>query len=356
MQDLHWRYNFNTDQFDFVENNPLQHYEPLLQHVTVPTLVIDINLVAAVKLETYLTSVLDQAAAQHIKFQQIIYDGTQDPFFEYGAKTRLLDSFSKTQGLKAYLSLSQFETHQHANLTELCYPSWLWVFKRQQLPSWQEIEQQSKTHAFSCLNRNPSFHRLVFYTLLKQQGLLDQFVYSFYDRCPYQGHAIHPQQYRGLENLIGSVLLEQCINSIADFPISWKNETLGSNDHSLAHDAYQNAYCNVVTETSALIPFVSEKIWKPIAAGQLFLVVGAANTCAWLKQLGFYTFDDYYDSKISPVSRITHVVEAVGKHADSAADWHQQNQFQIEHNYHWFHSGNVEKQLLDPVIAQLNNK
>ena len=68
MQDLHWRYNFNTAEFDFVENNPHQHYEPLLKHVHVPTLVIDINLVKTQELQQYVIDVLDRALASQIKF------------------------------------------------------------------------------------------------------------------------------------------------------------------------------------------------------------------------------------------------------------------------------------------------
>ena len=88
MQDLHWRYNFNTGEFDFVENNPQQHYEPLLKHVHRPTLVIDINLVPAQDLERYATEVLDRASASMIRFDQIIFDGTQDP--KHNSKANLL--------------------------------------------------------------------------------------------------------------------------------------------------------------------------------------------------------------------------------------------------------------------------
>lgn len=353
MQDLHWRYNFNTAEFDFVENNPRQHYEPLLKHVHVPTLVIDINLVKTQDLQKYITDVIDRASASMIRFNQIIFDGTQDPFFDYKAKVSTLERFAQNKGIPCYLSLSQFDLQHHTHLKEINYPSWLFVFKKQSLPEWNN---QPRTHAFSCLNRNPTFHRLVFYTMIKQRGLLDKFVYSFYDRCPYQGHKITAYQYRGLENLIGQELAEQCMNSIQDFPISWNSETLGDNDHSISHPAYQDAWCNIVTETSALVSFTSEKIWKPIAAGQLFLVAGAPGTCAWLRKLGFHTFNDDYDLKQNFSSRFEMVADQVLDHAENTQEWWQQNKFHIEHNYHWFRSGNVEKTLLDPIVNQLNHK
>jgi hypothetical protein len=88
----------------------------------------------------------------------------------------------------------------------------------------------------------------------------------------------------------------------------------------------------------------------------LFLVAGAPGTCAWLKKLGFHTFDDDYDLKQNFASRIELVADRVTAHANDTEAWWNANRFQIEHNYHWFRSGNVEKTLLDPMVTQLNHK
>lgn len=353
MQDLHWRYNFNTSQFDFVENNPNQHYEPLLKHVSVPTLVIDINLVRAHELGDYLERVLHLALENKIKFDQIIFDGTQDPVTEYDLKTKTLDDFGRSYGIKCFFALSQFDLNTHPHLIEINYPSWLFVFKRQ---SRIEFSNHDRSKAFSCLNRNPSFHRLIFYTMIKQRGLLDKFIYSFYDRCPYQGHLVNPSQYRMLEQYIDRNLAQSCLANLQDFPISWHGETLGENDHSVKHPAYQDAWCNIVTETSATVSFTSEKIWKPMAAGQMFLVVGFPGTTAWLKKLGFHVFDDHYDAETDLANRLTSIVDLIQQHQDDAGSWWKANRFHIEHNYHWLHSGNVEKNLLYPIVNQLNHK
>lgn len=353
MQDLHWRWNFNTQGFEFIENDPRQHYEPLLRHVAVPTLVIDINLVRAADLRSYADLVVDSAQAAGIRYDQIIFDGTQDPVLDYDAKARTLDQFASTKGIVTYLALSQFSLNTHPHLREINYPSWLFAFKKQTLPPWNDRE---RSHAFSCLNRNPTFHRLMLYTKIKKRGLLDRFIYSFYDRCPYQGHPITAYQYRGLADFVGEEEASLCLENLQDFPLSWAGETLGSNDHTIDHPAYQDAWCNVVTETSALVSFTSEKIWKPIAAGQLFVIAGAPNTAAWLKRLGFHVMEDHYDLKINLSSRFDLVTDVIDRHRDSARDWWHANRFHIEHNYHWFHSGNVEKNLADPIIRQLNHK
>lgn len=350
---MHYRYNFNTLNFEQIGSNSKQHYEPLLRHVHIPILVIDIYLVPVKNLDVYIIEVLKKATQQQIRFEKIIFDATLDPLEHYTEVTIILNNFSRENSIKCYLVLSQFLLNQHSHLIEITYPAWLFVFKRQKLPA---IWERNKKYKFSCLNRNPTWHRLLFYTMIKEYGLIDQFVYSFYDRCPYQDHKVTATQYRSMRNFVSSDLYAKCLSNLQDFPISWNNEVLGNNDHSINHDAYANTWCNIVTETSTNIAFTSEKIWKPIASGQLFLIVGAPGTATWLKSLGIKTFDDSYDNESDVVLRLTQIVKIIQNHIDNPQAWWLQHKQEIKHNYYQFHSGNIEKMLLEPIIAQLNNK
>jgi hypothetical protein len=60
--------------------------------------------------------------------------------------------------------------------------------------------------------------------------------------------------------------------------------------------ANTDAYIHLVTETT-VIPkiFVSEKTWKPIAAGQLFLIFGNPGIVSYLRNCGVDVFDDIVD-------------------------------------------------------------
>ena len=49
---IHWRYNYDYKSFIWVDGNPNQSYQPLMDHVAIPTLIIDINLVKAIDLES----------------------------------------------------------------------------------------------------------------------------------------------------------------------------------------------------------------------------------------------------------------------------------------------------------------
>lgn len=64
-----------------------------------------------------------------------------------------------------------------------------------------------------------------------------------------------------------------------------------------AKHGLSDAYLQIVSES---VPehnskFVSEKIWKPLRAGQLFLIQGGPGTIGLLRQAGFDVFDDYID-------------------------------------------------------------
>jgi len=344
----HFRYDYNHS--DFVAIQGSQHYTPLLQNVSTTTLVIDINLVNTTELPEYLNNVLDKTNLPN--FKQIIFDGTQDPVYGYSDKAHILNNWAKEKGIKCFLAMSQFELEPHSDLIEINYPSWLYVFKQQQLPKLTFTEKQ---YNFSSLNRNPSAHRLLFYSLVKQRGLLDEFVYTFYNRCPYQGHLITPKTFKNLYNLCSPELATFCLENIKDFPIAWPNDEQGQNDHSINHPAYQNAYCNIVTETSAAVAFTSEKIWKPIAAGQLFYIVGAPGTNLWLKKLGYFTFDDGYDLQDKLEDRLTSVADRIAKQSKMGIDqWYRDCRDQISHNYELFHSGAVEANILAPIIELLN--
>jgi hypothetical protein len=69
-------------------------------------------------------------------------------------------------------------------------------------------------------------------------------------------------------------------------------DMVGSIQHGI-----DESYLNIVLETYADYnePFVSEKIFKPIRGGQLFLVQGGPGSINCLRKLGFDVYDDFID-------------------------------------------------------------
>jgi len=82
-----------------------------------------------------------------------------------------------------------------------------------------------------------------------------------------------------------------------------------SDKHIFNHDIYKNSLVTVVTETHFVERdvFLTEKIFKPIAAGHPFILLGSWRTLEILRKLGYRTdfdmFDDSYDAIISNSER-----------------------------------------------------
>lgn len=67
-------------------------------------------------------------------------------------------------------------------------------------------------------------------------------------------------------------------------------------DATIKIPALDDAYIHITSETTVIDRiFMSEKTWKPIAAGQLFLHFGNPGTIGFLRTLGVDTFDDLID-------------------------------------------------------------
>lgn len=90
----------------------------------------------------------------------------------------------------------------------------------------------------------------------------------------------------------------------------FRADNLDSDAHNLyatnVWDHYSNAYLNLVLETHLDIDgtngvFFSEKTFKPIKHGQMFMIFGAANSLKLLKDLGYRTFDHVIDNSYDSI-------------------------------------------------------
>jgi len=163
---------------------------------------------------------------------------------------------------------------------------------------------EPKTAAFSCLNRNPHVHRIYNYIKLLDKNYQNSSILSFYD--------IEGSDFNNCYAQLDNAILENW------YKIKPTLKTQCSNDLGIDHPAYSSAYINIVTETTVFNDvFLSEKIWKPIASGQLFFVVGSQNTMQYLRELGVDVFDDIidhsYDIDQNWKSRIDKMQESLDK-------------------------------------------
>jgi hypothetical protein len=107
-------------------------------------------------------------------------------------------------------------------------------------------------------------------------------------------------------------------------------------------DYLAGAFVYVITETMMQYPcvYVTEKTWKAMLCPVPFLMLGTANTLAWLRDQGFQTFgewwDESYDIMPRAADRIEAVVHELGELSKLTAaqliDLRQQMQPVLQHN------------------------
>ena len=135
------------------------------------------------------------------------------------------------------------------------------------------FDHSQKKFDFFYLNKVEREHRKKLFDLIEKNNLLDNSLFSFIKR---------------------DIRLDQ------KYELPWvdaKNYPLYGYDRDIFELPYNHSTVNIVSESTVLKNeiFVTEKIWKPILAGQIFVVHSWPYYLKHLKKLGFKTFGDYFD-------------------------------------------------------------
>ena len=176
----------------------------------------------------------------------------------------------------------------------LFYPYWYYYSKTFISNHYylKNISNLEKKFKISCLNGSPRFNRIYNYILLREKEYFKDLLFTFHneDTCRH-------------DDLPLDIDIKNTWDHIKNTLIN-RPSTLSQ--YNISDEAYVNSYIHFVTETT-VIPklFVTEKTWKPIASGQLFIVYGSAGTIEYLRNQGVDTFDDIIDHK----------------HYDNETDW-----------------------------------
>ena len=138
------------------------------------------------------------------------------------------------------------------------------------------LKKRTFEKKFLCLNNEPKEHRLILYNFIK----LNDSIYK-------NTFLSHNSSYPHLENheKIDEVVKETS-NKVNDF--------------------YYKSFCNVITETfcfqSQDNPHITEKTDKSLFSMQPFIVVSTPFYLKKLKELGFKTFDKWWDESYDEIS------------------------------------------------------
>lgn len=212
-----------------------------------------------------------------------------------------------------------------------------------------------RKYKLSCLNRMYRPHRAYFIFWLTTRCYFHDLLITHRDKvCAYTNNQMEPLTHDWFTREFDED--QRLLLSTADlnFKDCW-DPKINSNDHSWIHPAFSDTYLNVVTE-SVVDPgiYFSEKTFKPLAAGQLFVVLGNKNSVRQLSQYGIECFfkdlDNHnYETSDCWIERANQLLALLDSIYYNIEDIYWQNIREIKHNQEWVLSDAFRKLCEKPL-------
>lgn len=181
----------------------------------------------------------------------------------------------------------------------------------------------TRTWDFACFNAAPRPYRVLNYlNFVSQPEIYDRVLFAMR-----QGNNVWP---RPDDLSLTNDETDAWANLSPQWPL-WYTDKDPHNFYKAVRD-YAEPYwteskTHIITETTISGPaHTTEKTWKSVAAGQLFIIYGNPHTVAMLRSIGVDCFDDIidhgsYDSIVDPREKAKVILDLVGSLLQR--DWHQ---------------------------------
>jgi len=220
------------------------------------------------------------------------------------------------------------------------------ILQRCAFPTMEKKRKYSKKYL--NLNRRWRLHRPLMVTLLYDRGLLDD---GYVSLAPSDDNLDWKKVWNRLQTKhkdhkeISRVLKRSA--DVQQLPSMYLDEedlvTNRAEHQQSIHKYYQETYFSVISETTFYenVPFLSEKIFKCIAMGHPFVLIGSPNTLQYLKELGYRTYhpyinedydkiEDHGDRAIAIVNEIERLCNLKGS---EFRNWHAKVREIAQYNY-----------------------
>jgi hypothetical protein len=263
----------------------------------------------------------------------VIFDGATNPVpIDPLLRNIKADNFFICSGFYTYFK-------NVSNTKIKFFPFWLLWMSQQPY----NFSIQSKQFKVSCLNGTNWEHRKLTYLELSKRDYFDQLVLTYK----------HTPSVPGISELLLSDDEQQQLLSLPQQKSFVDGDLTIGIDLTINHPAYQNTYVNLVTETVTDVnkPMLSEKTFKPITAGQFFVLIAPPGAIEFLRNIGIDTFDDLIDHSYDTITDTRKRILAVIKQVDylmeqNLEDWYAQNKLRLKRNSDYFKSDEFRKQFL----------
>jgi hypothetical protein len=234
----------------------------------------------------------------------------------------------------------------------------LWYWQRNHHTEPLSIHNQPREREFTVLNRLHKSWRATAMADLYRKGLLDNSYWSYCEAGELDKD--NPIEIDSIEQLRYSTQ-----QFLAGAPYVCDESTQAQrNDHSVTDSKYHvNSYCSVVLEThfdadQSGGAFLTEKTFKPIKHGQMFMIAGPAGSLQQLRDMGYRTFDSVldncYDRIEDNTERWVKFCNAVDLAKHKLADCFTAAQADIKHNQQLFLSQKTQR--LNSLIKEIHEQ
>jgi len=244
----------------------------------------------------------------------------------------------------------------HNTLTDLFfYPYWYHITKN--YFTIKTACDRSQQYQLSCINGNPRFHRIANFIKLLDKPYAGKIFKTMGDADAYT-YTVRPDDFSLPKDTIEQWQKICPVINANGTPKFVEN--IWNHHADNTHLAFEDSYVNLVTETTILPEvFITEKSWKAIASGQLFLLLGNAFSIKHLKDLGVDVFDDiidhsHYDNETDWETRLINLHEVVDQLMDMNLDslW-KQTYIRRLANQQKFYRGDFDKIYIDCLLNRL---
>ena len=255
----------------------------------------------------------------------------------------------------------------------LSFPIW---YMRRELPKDEKFVPRLRDleYGYGSLNNRPSHHRLLLGHAMHESGLLDRVIFTQNNTQQMSHTPI--KEYPAGEIDVGLICDSPQWDMVWNtprfdqyqrlLPIRWKDKPI-TNTHHVHHDAELLTYANILTEamiddvnwseeSQSLItiplPIMSEKSWRPFAAGQIPIFLAAIGHLPYLQSLGFETMDDLYPAgfdSMTMLEKINAIVNIVKQGRDFIEDFYYAHLHEIQHNHELVCSDQVDQLIVNNI-------
>lgn len=206
-------------------------------------------------------------------------------------------------------------------------------------------------HKFSCLNANKWSHRILTYIHLYDKPYFSDMIFGWGRRTG------GTKDYLEQEDFINDIVISDDewakLATLPQHILAHSDDDTNHNDRTTDHIAYTSACLNIITETTSRneTPQLTEKSFKPILAGQFFIMIGSPGLIQYMRDIGFDTLDDIINHSYDDIEDDRDRISAAVKELDRLNEvdlfkLHAQCKERFVKNQQWLTSPEFVEQFL----------